>query len=103
MKHYVMTTAWKIYRKYKNLPFAFALKLAWRKAKMIWAMHTDNVNFSYIKIDGTIREARGTLQDSVLPTRNTVGSHTTSPDLLYYWDLDRNGWRACRLERLIMA
>ena len=60
-------------------------------------LHTRIVRFSYRKMDGSLREAIGTLKPSVLdklsantkPRRHTSGRS----DCIVYYDLDREDWR----------
>lgn len=61
------------------------------------------VNFSYKKIDGTIREARGTLDFNMIPEEShPIGTgKATSDSLISYFDLDKNAWRSLRTDNLI--
>lgn len=61
------------------------------------------VNFSYKKIDGTIREARGTLDFNMIPEEShPIGTgKATSDSTISYFDLDKNAWRSLRTDNLI--
>ena len=61
------------------------------------------VNFSYKKIDGTIREARGTLDFNMIPEESyPIGTgKATSYSTISYFDLDKNAWRSLRTDNLI--
>ena len=58
------------------------------------------VEFEFEKVDGSIREAKGTLNPSLIPEdqlpKTEVEEGEASPygTNLRYWDLDRNAWRA---------
>lgn len=63
-------------------------------------MHYGVVSFSYIKKDGTMRKAHGTLKKSLLP--DLVGSgRKPSADVFVYFDVDQENWRSFRRENLI--
>lgn len=62
--------------------------------------------FQYKKKDGTIREARGTLNEDIInendgtPTGNGV-NHNYSDDIIRYYDLDKKAWRSFLYENFI--
>lgn len=66
-------------------------------------LHKGEVNFSYKKIDGTIREARGTLDFNMIPEEShpTGTGKVTSDSTISYFDLDKNAWRSLRIDNLI--
>lgn len=59
-------------------------------------LHQGEVVFTFLKSDGTIREARGTLQESFLKDKlgNVYSKKTSSPKVQVFWDLDKNAWRS---------
>ena len=72
------------------------------------------LEFSYIKDDGTLRHARGTLCDGVSnrfdewkrkqaekPKDKKAKSKTKPREIITYWDLDKEGFRSFRADRLI--
>ena len=56
----VMRMAWQFVKR-NGLSLSEALKAAWRNAKLKIAMQLKIVKFYFQKVDGTIREAYGTL------------------------------------------
>ena len=66
-------------------------------------------DFTYIKSDGSRRQALGTLHPSRLPPMPTdpeaaekirakaAASEAANPDVLTYWDTEANGWRKVNL------
>ena len=59
------------------------------------------VCFSYVKADGTQREARGTLCESLIPAEKMPKSKRKMPAGIFtYFDVDRNEWRCFNRERL---
>ena len=58
--------------------------------------------FLYLKLDGSVREARGTLAPHLIPTdRRPKGLRQPSPLVLTYFDKEKTQWRCLRRERLI--
>jgi hypothetical protein len=60
---------------------------------------------SFTKKDGTEREMRCTLQESMLPPVFLNGTEQMeqkvrkqNPDVVSVWDLDKNAWRSFRLD-----
>lgn len=55
------------------------------------------VRFTYWKKDGTLREARGTLSEMLIPTEDApkgiVNSRPTYASIAYY-DIDKKAWRS---------
>ena len=76
-----------------------AVELSTLKARM---MRGECVRFAYMKLDGTVRVAVGTLQSEAVQA-NTVG--TGIPKRFYgmfaYLDLEKMAWRGFREERFI--
>ncbi len=88
----IFQTAWYFYRKGLFRSFGEALRAAWKRFKAITKMSTSEAILIYRKADGMIRRAKGTL-------RRDPGQ--SNPDVIKYWDLEKNDWRAFRIERLI--
>ena len=60
------------------------------------------VKFKYMKVDGSIRNAIGTLQaDVVVANTKANGTYRKSQGTFCYIDLENFGWRSFREERLI--
>ena len=72
------------------------------------------LEFSYMKDDGTLRHARGTLCDGVSdrfdewkrkqaekPKDKKAESKNKPREIITYWDLDKEGFRSFRADRLI--
>lgn len=60
------------------------------------------VTFTYQKINGETREARGTLVQNLLPThhRTKSSSRKKNPNIICYYDLNSQGWRSFRKDLL---
>ena len=65
--------------------------------ELLEQLHSRIVRFSYRKMDGSLREAIGTLKPSVLDklSANTKPRRRISSrsDCIVYYDLDREDWR----------
>ena len=72
------------------------------------------LEFSYMKDDGTLRHARGTLCDGVSdrfdewkrkqaekPKDKKAKAKTRPREIITYWDLDKEGFRSFRADRLM--
>lgn len=62
-------------------------------------LHDGIVNFEYEKKDGTKRQAKGTLQETHIPTEQLPKNESEDDGRangtnLKYWDLDKDAWRA---------
>ena len=61
------------------------------------------VEFTFKKKDGTLREAKGTTEISVLENNYAVPSGTgnvTPIDVVKFFDLDKLEWRSARIESI---
>jgi hypothetical protein len=53
------------------------------------------IKFSYLKVNGELREALGTLNPNfILPEFQPKDSSTNYGNNLRYFDIDKNGWRS---------
>ena len=85
-----------------------ALKYAWWFESFRAQLRTGVYRFSYFKEDGSIREARGTLDFSRIPAEHQPKPLSGAPDVrpenyetFRYYDLDAEGWRSFRLDNFI--
>lgn len=97
MKRRLFNIAWSIVDQFES--FAEALTHAWRVVKLQFALCTQAVvNFTYKKVDGSIRDAVGTLE--TVPTPKG-GYRKPNYSILNYFDLQQRDWRCCKVENLI--
>ena len=81
--------------------FSEALIHAWKVIRLQFKLCTNAlVNFTYRKIDGSIREAVGTLESVPAPKG---GFRKTNHAVLNYFDLQQNDWRCARIENIIFS
>lgn len=95
MKTKLFKMAWAIRSNYAT--FSEALTHAWKAIKLYIRMKKENVNFTFRKVDGSLRKAVGTLNVSY--ERKT---DKPSPfNVFIYWDVEANGFRSAKVENLI--
>lgn len=99
MKRRLMNIAWAVRSQFST--FAEALKHAWKVIRLQFLLCTQAVvNFKYKKLDGSIREARGTVE-TVPATKGT--KRTVNFAVLTYYDVDAQDWRSAKVENLLFS
>lgn len=97
MKRRLFNIAWSVRKSFAS--FSEALVHAWKVIKLQWALCAEAVvAFKYTKVDGSVREARGS--NANLPFRD---DERKAPNfgLLVYFDLDAHAFRSAKVENLI--
>lgn len=95
----VMNLAWQFVKR-NGFSISEALKAAWLNIKLRIAMKTRIVKFYYQKVDGTLREAYGTLQESLLPP--TLGTGRKANETLQtYFDTEKMEYRCYKRANII--
>lgn len=80
-------------------PMAECENTAQQIAECVKAMKTRIVEFFFMKKDGTIRQAFGTLQDDIiLPLIKDTSNRTPNPELVTYYDTVKKQFRSFRKE-----
>jgi Ni,Fe-hydrogenase III component G len=98
MKTLVFKTAWQLIDKFNN--FSEALKYAWAVVKLKIKMLKSVVEFSYYKVDGSTRNAIGTLQSKFVDYE--YKGQTSSNKVFSYYDIEQGGFRCFKIENLIL-
>ena len=94
----VMQLAWQFVRK-NGYTLSEALKVAWANVKLHTAMQTRIVKFYFQKVDGSLREAFGTLNERVVP--QTQGTRKMNDTCQVYFDTEKSEWRCFKRANLI--
>lgn len=95
----IMTLAWQFVKR-NGFTISEALKVAWQNFKLKARMRESIVKFYYQKVDGTIREAYGTLKESLLPP--AMGSGRKANDTVQtYYDTERQEYRCFKKANLL--
>lgn len=79
--------------------FADALRKAWQVLKLRAKMKSKVVSFKFKKVDGSIREAIGTLRADMLPKIKGT-SNKVNHSVMAYYDVQANGFRSFKIENL---
>ena len=96
----IVREAWVFVKNY-GFTFSEAMKQAWAIYKLKAAMKKGIVKFFFDKVDGTVREAFGTLDERVVPSSG--GSRSASPSVVPYWDTEKQAWRCFKKVNLRVA
>ena len=76
--HEVMSLAWQFVRK-NGFTMSEALKCAWANMKLKLQMKSKIVKFYFQKVDGSVREAYGTLNEKLMPAGKSSVSCPLKP------------------------
>lgn len=97
----IMMLAWSFVRK-NGYTMSEAMKCAWANIKLRAQLSKRIVEFYFKKVDGTLRQAFGTLMSERVP--ETKGNGRKSCDSLQtYFDTEKEEWRCfkkCNLIRI---
>lgn len=97
--HDIMSLAWQFVKR-NGFTMSEALKLAWANMKLKVAMKRRIVKFYFQKVDGSIREAYGTLKENLIPA--TSGDNRKRNDTVQvYFDTERQEYRCYKKANLI--
>ena len=95
----VMQLAWQFVKK-NGYSLSKALKVAWMNIKLKVQMKKRIVKFYFQKVDGSLREAFGTLSESVIPQTQSNGRKMNDTCQVYF-DTERESWRCFKKANLI--
>lgn len=95
--HNLMCLAWQMVKK-NGYTMSEAMKVAWMNFKLRKAMAKGIVKFYFRKVDGSIREAYGTLKSSIVPA--TQGNTRNNPTIQTYYDTEKESWRCFKVANL---
>ncbi|MBR4533928.1 MAG: DUF2693 domain-containing protein [Bacteroidaceae bacterium] len=98
--HNVMTLAWQFVRK-NGYSMSEALKIAWLNIKVKMAMTLRIVKFYFQKVDGSIREAYGTLKSDLVPALVGGDNRRKNDTVQTYFDTEKQEWRCFKKANLL--
>ena len=96
----VMKMAHILHNNRKDFRWSDIVRYAWYFHRFRGWLRDGVVQFSYIKRDRSIREAKGTLNDVLIPLEDKPQNEPTSTPnyaVMTYYDLDKKAWRAFRI------
>lgn len=94
----LMMMAWQFVKR-NGYTMSEAMKTAWLNFKLKKALKNGIVRFYFRKVDGTMREAFGTLKEALLPI--TQGNRRECATTQTYFDTEKGEWRCYKLANLI--
>lgn len=94
----LMNLAWSFVKK-NGLTMSEAMKKAWMNLKLKSQMQKRIVKFYFQKVDGSIREAYGTLQENLLPP--TKGTSRQNDTCQTYFDTEKQAYRCYKKANLV--
>lgn len=95
----IMAMAWRFWRTTRQ-SFAECLRLAWRNFNLKRRLANEVVRFYFRKVDGSLREAWGTLREDIVPV--TSGNDTRKNDTVQvYYDTEKSEWRCFKRLNLV--
>ena len=76
-------------------------EMVYDKEYMRERLQTGIVRVTFDKVNGERRVMTCTLQDKYLPTTASESTRPEPTDSLAVWDLNANGWRSFRIDKII--
>lgn len=95
----LMSQSW-FFVKNNNFTMAEAMKVAWLNAKLKVQMKKRIVKFYFKKADGSVREAYGTLIDTMCPPVDE-SRRKTNDALQVYYDTEKQSYRSFKRANLL--
>lgn len=96
----IMQMAWQFVKR-NGFTMSEALKAAWLNFKLRVAMAARIVKFYFQKVDGSVREAYGTLDASVVPETTGNDTRKKNDTVQTYYDTEVQSWRCFKRANLI--
>ena len=96
----IMQMAWQFVKR-NGMTLADALKKAWQVFKLKVQMMKGIVRFYFRKVDGTIREAYGTLRTDLMPEIKGEDNRRKNDTVQTYFDTERQEFRCFKLANIV--
>lgn len=94
----IMSLAWQFVKR-NGFTMSEALKCAWANVKLRAQLQKKICKFYFQKVDGTLREAYGTLKSELVP--ETKDEKKTNDTCQVYYDTEKQEWRCFKKANLI--
>ncbi len=78
-----------------------ALKISWANMKLKAQMKSKIVKFYFQKVDGSVREAYGTLNDKFMPAVTGTAKKAKNDTVQIYYDTERCEFRCYKKANLL--
>ena len=96
----VMCLAWQMVKR-NGYTMSEALKTAWTNIKLRAAMKERIVKFYFQKVDGSVREAYGTLNEKLMPAITGTDNRKKNDTVQTYYDTERQEFRCFKKANLM--
>lgn len=96
----IMKMAWQFVKR-NGMTLAEGLKKAWQVFKLKAAMAKGIVRFYFRKVDGTIREAYGTLKAELMPEVKGEDNRRKNDTVQVYFDTEKQELRCFKLANIV--
>lgn len=96
----VMRLAWQFVKR-NGYSLSEALRTAWANVKLKARMQSGIVRFYYRKVDGSIREAFGTLAERLVPPTSGNDTRKKNDTIQTYYDTEIGEWRCFKVANLL--
>lgn len=96
----IMQLAW-MFVKRNGYSMSEALKVAWANFKLKMAMKSRIVRFYFLKVDGSTREAFGTLAEGKIPATAGTDGRKPNDTIQTYYDTEKQAWRCYKRANLL--
>jgi len=87
--------------KIAGMTLSEALKMAWANFKLVLRMYSGIVKFYYQKVDGSVRQAYGTLNSRYIPAIAGTDNRKKNDTVQTYFDTEADGWRCFKKLNLV--
>lgn len=98
----IMSMAWQFVKR-NGINLSEALKKAWQVFKLKAKMAKGIVRFYFRKVDGTIREAYGTLRSDLMPEIKGDDTRKKNDTVQAYYDTEKQSFRCFKLANLVQV
>jgi hypothetical protein len=95
-----MHLAWQFVKR-NGFTMAKAMKVAWANMKLRILMAIRIMKFYFQKVDGTIREAYGTLNEGLVPATAGNDTRRKNDTVQTYFDTEKQEWRCFKKANLL--
>ena len=96
----IMRSAWRFFR-ISGENFADCLRKSWANYKLVQKMQQGIVKFYFKKVDGSMREAYGSLSEKIAPKIQENDNRNKNENLQIYFDTECQNWRCFKKLNLI--
>ncbi|MCD8302590.1 MAG: SH3 beta-barrel fold-containing protein [Prevotellaceae bacterium] len=98
----IMNLAWQFVKR-NGFSMSDALKCAWANVKTRARMKLQIVHFYFRKVDGTMREAYGTLNERLMPAITGTDKRAKNCTVQVYFDTEKQEFRCFKKANLVYA